>query len=62
MNDKQIAALARRNAAKAKAAENGAGGRGNKYDATLPAEPQGGDRQASSESQRLFKEMKRREF
>jgi hypothetical protein len=61
MNDKQIAALARRNAAKA-AAANGSGAR-KQYDATLPAtRPADADDRASSESQRLFQEMKRREF
>lgn len=62
MNDKQIAALARRNAAKAAKAEQAQATRRNKFDPTLPADPTGDDRAASAESQRIFREMKRREF
>ena len=62
MNDKQIAALARRNAAKAAAADLAPGLRARKYDATLPVEATGEAKRTDGESQRLFKEMKRREF
>jgi hypothetical protein len=54
MNDKQILALARKNAAKSAAPK---GKPTPKYDATLPAETDEGD-----EAQRLFSEMKKREF
>lgn len=58
MNDKQLEALARRNAAKAVKADKKPT---KTYDPTLDAtRPVGSD--DSAETQRLFKEMKKREF
>ena len=54
-DDKRIAALARKNAAKIKPARDDQTA---KFDPTLRQRPA----EQSSETQRLFKEMKRREF
>ncbi|HUO52571.1 MAG TPA: hypothetical protein VMT93_08635 [Gemmatimonadaceae bacterium] len=53
MDEKQLEALARKNAAKAAAQRKPKA----KYDSTLPA-----DDEAAEEAKKLFKEMKRREF
>ena len=58
LNAKKIEALARKNAAKAKKAQNQ---KARTYDATLDAtRPQNPD--DTGETTRMFKEMKRREF
>jgi hypothetical protein len=53
--DQRIAALAKKNAAKVVPSK---GDRATQFDPTLRQRPQEGD----AETQRLFKEMKRREF
>jgi hypothetical protein len=58
MNEKQIRALAKRNAAKAAKLKPGAQ---RTYDETLDA-TRNRDTDARGDSQRFFKEMKRREF
>ena len=59
MNEKQIRALARKNAAKAIKAQQK---RQRSYDATLDATRPPSDEEDSGEAQRIFREMKRREF
>ena len=59
MNEKQLEALARKNAAKATKNMNTARP---SYDATLDATKGKGDDSAVMEAQRMFKEMKKREF
>ena len=59
MNDKQLEALARRNAAKATRNMNKPRP---SYDATLDATKRKEDETSALEAQRMFKEMKRREF
>ncbi|MFN8581497.1 MAG: hypothetical protein U0163_11040 [Gemmatimonadaceae bacterium] len=59
MNEKQLQALARKNAAKAIKNQNKPR---KSYDATLDATRSSGDEDAALEAQRMFKEMKRREF
>ncbi len=59
MNEKQLEALARKNAAKATKNMNKARP---SYDATLDATKGKGDDSAVMEAQRMFKEMKKREF
>ncbi|HET7620991.1 MAG TPA: hypothetical protein VFK39_03720 [Gemmatimonadaceae bacterium] len=56
MNQKQLEALARKNAAKSAAQPK----RGRVYDATIEATRN--ETRDSAETTRLFKEMKRREF
>ncbi|MGQ0642155.1 MAG: hypothetical protein ACT4P6_15515 [Gemmatimonadaceae bacterium] len=58
LSDKQIAALARRNAAKAQQIQKK---RSQKFDATLDA-TRPTDEDESGETQRMFDEMKKREF
>jgi hypothetical protein len=57
MNDKQLLALARKNAAKAQAQDK----RRKSYDATLDA-TRPAKSENDGEADKLFKEMKRREF
>lgn len=57
MDDKQLLALARRNAAKAQAPVKPR----KVYDATLEA-TRAASAELSSEAERMFREMKRREF
>ncbi len=59
MNEKQLQALARKNAAKATRDMNKPRP---SYDATLDATRGGGEESSALEAQRMFKEMKRREF
>ncbi|MFN8573324.1 MAG: hypothetical protein U0132_14825 [Gemmatimonadaceae bacterium] len=59
MNEKQLQALARKNAAKAVKNQNKPRP---SYDATLDATRGSSDETAALEAQRMFKEMKRREF
>jgi len=59
MNEKQIRALARKNAAKAAKVQQG--NRQKTYDETLDATRPSADANAS-DANRIFKEMKRREF
>jgi hypothetical protein len=59
VNDKQLAKLIRQNAAKAEKKANARKGR--TFDPTLDA-TQGADDENDLERQRMFKEMKRREF
>lgn len=59
MNEKQLQALIRKNAAKASKAPSG--GRGPYQDPTLAA-TRSPDRETDDEAKQIFKEMKRREF
>jgi hypothetical protein len=59
MNEKQIRALARKNAAKALKAQQK---RQRSYDETLDATRPKADDEDSGEANRIFREMKRREF
>ena len=59
MNEKQLEALARKNAAKATKNMNKPRP---SYDATLDATKGQGEDSAVLEAQRMFKEMKKREF
>jgi hypothetical protein len=57
MNDKQLQALARKNAAKSLAQQKPKKAYDATIDATRPPDPD-----ADSEAEEIFKEMKRREF
>jgi hypothetical protein len=59
MNEKQIRALARKNAAKANKAQQK---RQRSYDETLDATRPKADEENSGEADKIFREMKRREF
>jgi hypothetical protein len=59
MNEKQIRALARRNAAKAAKAKPGTQ---RTYDETLDATRSRDDSTTRADAERMFKEMKKREF
>jgi hypothetical protein len=60
VNDKQLAKLIRQNAAKAEKKSNAR--RGRTFDPTLDATQGTTDAENDLERQRMFKEMKRREF